>query len=162
MDENDLTGSPLDLAQRIFTAEPQQPGSIHITIDGYECIEDFFNVLLEVFIYGFKLKNISVENINTLKPYFQSLNPPVNFVVEIKEWTELEFLTNKKYLNRYCSIGPSSFENTDLTNFKVHLSRNYSSPESIDEIIAVYNHELKNNFRDSFICYLSFNFKLSS
>jgi hypothetical protein len=25
---------------------------------------------------------------------------------------------------------------------------------------AVYNHEIKNNFRDSFICFLSFNYKV--
>ena len=160
MEEENLTGSPLDLAKRIFTAEPQAPGSIHITIDGYECIEDFFSILLEVFIYGFKLRNITVQDINSLKPYFQSLNPPVNFVVDIMEWSELEFLTNPKYLNRYCSIGSTSFEDTDLTNFKVHLSRNYTSPDSIDQIYACYNHEIKNNFRDSFICFLSFNFKL--
>jgi hypothetical protein len=159
MEEENLTGTPLDLAKRIFTAEPQEPGSIHITIDGYECIEDFFNILLEVFIYGFKLRNITVQNINTLKPYFQSLSPPVNFVVDIIEWSELEFLTNKKYLNRYCSISPSSFEDSDLTNFQVNLSRNYNSPDEIDQIYACYNHEIKNNFRDSFICFLSFNFK---
>jgi hypothetical protein len=46
-----------------------------------------------------------------------------------------------------------------LTNFQVNLSRNYTSPDEIDQIYACYNHEIKNNFRDSFICFLSFNFK---
>jgi hypothetical protein len=152
--ENNL----IELAKLIFESDPKQPYSIQMQIEQYESIEDLFEVLLHLFIYGFKLKEINVQSINSLKPYFHSIG--VNFVVDIIEWSEYEFLTNPKYLNRYCSIGPSSFADYDLSNVSFLLSRNFRSQDSLDAMTAVYNHEIKNNFKDSFICFLSFNYKV--
>jgi hypothetical protein len=148
----------IELAKLIFESDPKPPYSIQMQIEDYECIEDLFEVLLHLFIYGFKLKEINVQNINSLKPYFHSIG--VNFVVDIIAWSEYEFLTNKKYLDRYCSIGASSFEDTNLSNLQFILSRNFKPQDSLDTMTAVYNHEIKNNFRDSFICFLSFNYKI--
>jgi len=153
-----MNNNLIELATLIFDSEPKNKYSIQMELDNYECIEDLFEVLLHLFIYGFKLKNLTVENINSLKPYFHSIG--VNFMVDIIPWSEYEFLTNEKYLNRYCSIAESSFLDTNLENIKFLLSRNYKSPDLIDNIYAVYNHEIKNNFNDSFICFLSFNFKI--
>jgi len=153
------SGSPLDLAHKMFTSEPQSPYTIQgMEPFNYESIEELFEVLLELFIYGFKLKNLTVQNINSLKPYFHSIG--VNFVVDIIEWSEIEFLENPKYLNRYCLIDNTSFVDNELSNFKIIGSRNFKPQESLDTMIAVYNHEIKNNFKDSFICFLSFNYKV--
>ena len=68
--------------------------------------------------------------LNSLKPYFHSIG--VNFVVDIIEWSEIEFLENPKYLNRYCLIDNTSFVDSDLTNFKIIGSRNFKPQESKD------------------------------
>lgn len=153
-----MSNNLVDLAKLIFDDTPKPPFSIQMELDDYECQEDLFEVLLHLFIYGFKLKKLSVNSISDLKPYFKSIG--VNFNVEIIPYSEIEFLTNPKYLTRYCSIAGSSFDDYDLNNIGFMLSRNYKTVDKIDNMVAVYVHEIQNNFDLSFLSFISFNYKL--
>ncbi len=148
----------IDLAKLIFTEHPKNPYSIQMDLDEYNSLDDLFEVLLHLFVYGFKLRKLSINNISLLKEYFKAIG--VNFEVETIPYSEYEFLTNPKYLNRYCSIPHSTFDNFDLNNINFYLSRNYKTSDKIDNMYAVYVHEIPNNFNESFIAFLSFNFKL--
>ena len=148
----------IELAKLIFTEIPKDPYSIQMDFNDYNTLEDLFEVLLHLFVYGFKLRNLSINNIYLLKDYFKDIG--VNFNVQTIPYSEYEFLTNPLYLNRYCNIAQSSFLNTDLNNLQFYLSRNYKNVNDISNMTAVYVHEIPNNFNDSFISFISFNFKL--
>jgi len=148
----------IDLAKLIFNEEPKQPYSIQMEYDNYESIESLFEVLLHLFIYGYKIKQLNLSNINDLKDYFKAIG--VNFKLEIIEYSEYEFVANPKYLTRYCNIGSQCFNNYDLDKLGFFLSRNYKSVETIDKLTSCYVHEIPNNFNESFISFISFDFKV--
>jgi len=148
----------IDLAKLIFSEEPLAPYSIQMQFDDYKSIEDLFEVILHLFIYGMKLKNISITNINDIKPYFKAIG--INFHLKIIEYSEYEFLTNPLYLERYCNISNSTFTNAELDNLQFILSRNYKSVEKIDDMSACYIHHIPNDFNQSFIAFINFDFKM--
>ena len=148
----------IELAKLMFEDSPKDAYAIQMQYESYDCIEDLFEVLLHLFIYGYKIKEMNVNNINELKPYFKSIG--VNFSIEMLPYSELEFVANERYLTRYCNIMPRSFVDYEFTNIGFMLSRNYISADSIDNMRACYIHEIPNNFVDSFICFISFNFKI--
>ena len=71
--ENNL----IDLAKLIFEGEPKSDYSIHLELENYNSLEDLFEVLLHVFVYGYKIKELDVSTIHKLIPYFRSIG--VNF-----------------------------------------------------------------------------------
>jgi hypothetical protein len=105
-----------------------------------------------------KMKNISISNINDLKPYFHSIG--TNFNLNMIEYSEYEFLTNPLYLKRYCNISQKTFKDDDLNNLQFILSRNYTSVDKIENLIACYTHEIPNNFNESFIAFINFDFNI--
>lgn len=149
----------IELANLMFKGEAKPPYSIQMELNDYECLEDLFEVLLHLFIYGFKIRELSVHEINSLKEYFSAIG--VNFNVEVIPYSEYEFLTNHKYLSRYCNVASSSFEDYDMNNLQFVLSRNYKSVNLIDNMYACYVHEIPNDFNNSFICFINFNYKLN-
>ena len=148
----------IDLAKLIFDIKPRDPFSIQMELDNYDSIESLFEVLLHIFVYGYKIKELNVNSIHELKNYFKAIG--VNFKIEVIPYSEYEFLTNPKYLTRYCNISSSSFDNYDLDKIGFMLSRNYKSLESIDKLNACYIHEITNDFNQSFISFISFDFKI--
>jgi hypothetical protein len=154
--ENNL----IDLAKLIFEGEPKSDYSIQLELENYNSLEDLFEVLLHIFVYGYKLKELDVSSISKLIPYFRSIG--VNFHLETIPYSEYEFLTNPKYLQRYCVIGEACFKNYDLSNLQFILSRNYKTVEKIEEMNACYVNEIKNDFVNSFISFIRFDFKNSS
>jgi hypothetical protein len=147
----------IELAKLIFDDIPKEPYSVQMELENFNSQEELFEVLLHLFIYGYKIKKLNVNTIEDLKPYFKCIG--VNFNLEIISYSELEFFTNEKYLNRYCNISNTSFDNYDLDKLGFGLSRNYKSVNEIDDIRACFVYEIKNNFVDSFIAFISFNFK---
>jgi hypothetical protein len=152
-----MNNNLIELAKLIFEGEPKDPNSIQMQYEDYNSIEDIFEVLLHIFIYGFKIKKLNLDTIHTLIPYFRSIC--VNLKVEKIEYSELVFLTDPRYKERYCNISSRCFDNYDLDKLGFGLSRNYKSVNEIDDIRACFVYEIKNNFIDSFIAFISFNFK---
>ena len=148
----------IELAKLIFDDKPKDPFSIQMEIDNYDSIESLFEVLLHIFIYGYKIKKLDVSSIHILKDYFKAIG--VNFNIEFIPYSEYEFLTNPKYLTRYCNISSQCFNNYDLDDLGFILSRNYKSVESIDKLNACYIHEFPNDFNQSFISFISFDYKI--
>jgi len=148
----------IELAKLIFQDEPQAPYSIQMQFDDYKSIEDLFEVILHLFIYGMKIKDISITNINDIKPYFKAIG--LNFNLTILEYSEYEFLTNPLYLKRYCNISNSTFNDTDLDNLQFILSRNYKSVDNLNEMNACYIHHIPNDFNQSFIAFINFDIKM--
>jgi hypothetical protein len=151
--ENNL----IDLAKLIFEGGPKSDYSIQLELENYNSLEDLFEVLLHIFIYGYKLKELDIFNISKLVPYFRSIG--VNFHIETIPYSEYEFLVNPKYLQRYCNIGEACFKDNDLNNLQFILSRNYKTVEKIEEMTACYIYEIKNDFINSFISFIQFDFK---
>jgi len=147
----------LELAKLIFDESPKPPYSIQMEFDGYDSKESLFEVLLHLFVYGYKLKKYGIHNINDLKQYFKCIGVNINF--EVIPYSEYEFLTNPVYLARYCNISASCFDNYDLDNIGFIMSRNYKSLEKIEGLVACYIHEIHNDFNKSFISFISFDFK---
>ncbi len=127
-------------------------------LEEYDSIETLFEVLLQLFVYGYKIKKLNLSNINDIKEYFKAIG--VNFKIETIPYSEYEFLTNEKYLTRYCNISPRCFDNHDLSEIGFISSRNYKSVDSVEKIRACYIHEIQNNFNDSFISFISFDYKI--
>lgn len=148
----------IDLAKLIFDIKPKDPFSIHMELDNYDSIESLFEVLLHIFVYGYKIKKLNINSIHELKNYFKAIG--VNFKIEVIPYSEYEFLTNPKYLTRYCNISSTSFDNYDLDKVGFILSRNYKVVDSIDKLTACYIHEIHNDFNQSFISFISFDFKI--
>jgi ABC-type transport system substrate-binding protein len=153
-----MNNNLIELAKLIFDDKPKDPFSIQMELDNYDSIESLFEVLLHIFIYGYKIKKLDVSTIHTLKDYFKAIG--VNFNIEIIPYSEYEFLTNPKYLTRYCNISSQCFNNYDLDDLGFILSRNYKSLESIDKLNSCYIHEIPNDFNQSFISFISFNYKI--
>jgi len=149
----------IELAKLIFDDIPKEPYSVQMELENFNSQEELFEVLLHLFIYGYKIKKLNVNTIEDLKPYFKCIG--VNFNLEIISYSELEFFTNEKYLNRYCNISNTSFDNYDLDKLGFILSRNFKGSPNIDNMLACYIHEIPNNFVESFISFISFNYKLT-
>lgn len=147
----------IELANLIFQDEPKEPYCIQIEIENYNSVEDLFEVILHLFIYGMKMKNISIHNINDVKPFFRAIG--IDFNLKIIEYSEYEFLTNPLYLERYCNIAPSTFSDQNLDNLQFISSKNYKSGiKKIDDITACYVHYEQDNLNQSFIAFINFKF----
>lgn len=153
-----MSNNLIEFAKLIFDGESKAPYAIQMQFDDYESIESLFEVLLHLVVYGMKMKNLTISNINNLKPYFNSIG--VNFNVNMIEYSEYEFLTNEKYLKRYCNISQRTFQDDDINNLQFILSRNYTTVNKIENIIGCYVHEIPNNFNESFIAFINFDFNL--
>jgi hypothetical protein len=150
----------IELANVIFKDPIKDPFSVQIELTEFNSQEDLFEVLLHLFIYGYKLKKLNINNITDLKPYFRCIG--VNLNIEIIPYSELDFLINEKYLTRYCNISEHTFEDYELNNVKFILSRNFKETTKIENMYACYVHEINNNFDESFISFISFDFKFTS
>ena len=150
----------IELANVIFKDPIKDPFSVQIELTEFNSQEDLFEVLLHLFIYGYKLKKLNINNITDLKPYFRCIG--VNLNIEIIPYSELDFLINEKYLTRYCNISEHTFEDYELNNVKFILSRNFKETTKIENMYACYVHEINNNFEESFISFISFDFKFTS
>ena len=153
-----MSNNLIEFAKLIFDGEAKAPYAIQMQFDDYDSIESLFEVLLHLVVYGMKIKELSISNINDLKPYFHSIG--TNFNIDMIEYSEYEFLTNPKYLKRYCNISQKTFQDNDLNNLQFILSRNYNSVDKIENLVACYTHEIPNNFNESFIAFINFDFNL--
>ena len=153
-----MSNNLIEFAKLIFDGEAKAPYAIQMQYEDYDSIESLFEVLLHLVVYGMKIKELSISNINDLKPYFHSIG--TNFNLNMIEYSEYEFLTNPKYLKRYCNISQKTFQDNDLNNLQFILSRNYSSVDKIENLVACYIHEIPNNFNESFIAFINFDFNL--
>jgi hypothetical protein len=155
-----MNNNLIELANVIFKDPLKDPFSVQIELTEFNSQEDLFEVLLHLFIYGYKLKKLNINNITDLKPYFRCIG--VNLNIEIIPYSELDFLINEKYLTRYCNISGHTFEDYELNNVKFILSRNFKETTKIENMYACYVHEINNNFDESFISFISFDFKFTS
>jgi hypothetical protein len=102
-------------------------------------LSDNFEILLHMFIYGFKKLNLTFteESLSILKKYFASLDPSINFNIEIEPFDAALF-GNIRYANRYCKIDSSFLDSDDvvfISNYKKLIRNN------LNEFIAVYQDE---------------------
>jgi hypothetical protein len=140
--------SIFELFETIFSEDPKPPKSISVEIDILDTsntsvsetqLSDNFEILLHMFIYGFKKLKLtfSEESLSILKKYFASLDPSINFNIEIEPFDSALF-GNIRYAKRYCKID-SSFINSDdvlfISNYN-QINRN-----NLNEFIAVYQDE---------------------
>jgi hypothetical protein len=98
--ENEL--NPSDIALKIFSKAPQDPNTIHISIDHHNIIlDDVFNILLEIFNTGIKtmfntnkinLHELTETNLITINQYFNSFG--FNFFHEIQWILSIEYIDN--------------------------------------------------------------------
>jgi len=138
--------SIFDLFETIFAEDPKPPKSICVEIDVLDKNEispkqlsDNFEILLHMFIYGFKKLKLSFtnESMSILKKYFASLDPSIQFNIEIEPFDTALF-GNIRYSNRYCKIDPS-FINSDEVLFISNY--NQINRNNLNEFIAVYQDE---------------------
>jgi hypothetical protein len=148
----------IEFAKLIFTDEPKAPYSIQMELDEYDSLEQIFEILLHIFIYGVKIKNLNFNNLYELKPYFKSIG--ADFDLKKIEYSEIEYLTNPKYLKRYCIISSYTFTDQDLNNVSFIQSANYKTVDNLEDIYACYSHQTYNDIENSFIFFLNFNFKI--
>lgn len=140
--------SIFELFETIFSEDPKPPKSISVEIDILDTsntlvsetqLSDNFEILLHMFIYGFKKLNLTFteESLSILKKYFASLDPSIKFNIEIEPFDSALF-GNIRYANRYCKIDSSFIDSDDvifISNYK-QISRN-----NLNEFIAVYQDE---------------------
>ena len=156
-----MENSIFELFETIFSEDPKPANSISVEINILDTsisntsisetqLSDNFEILLHMFIYGFKKLKLTFieESLSILKKYFASLNPSINFNIEIEPFDTALF-GNIRYVNRYCKID-SSFINSDdvlfISNYK-QITRN-----NLDEFIAVYQDEYES------MIFINFNF----
>ena len=110
---------------QIFSDSPKEPKSIFLEISVIENVEstetntsDIFELLLNMFVYGFNKLNLSYtkESVSILKQYFESVG--FKFNIEIEQFDTILF-KDLRYLQRYCSIDSS---------FSSFLSSNDNKP----------------------------------
>jgi hypothetical protein len=137
-----MENSIFQLFETIFSEDPKPPKSISVEIEVLDYnkeISDNFEILLHMFIYGFKKLKLtfSEESLSILKKYFASLDPSIKFSIEIEPFDAALF-GNIRYANRYCKIDSSFIHSDDVVfigNYK-QISRN-----NLNEFIAVYQDE---------------------
>jgi len=144
-----MENSIFQLFETIFSEDPKPPKSISVEIDILDTsgsniesktqLSDNFEILLHMFIYGFKKLKLTFteESLSILKKYFASLDPSINFNIEIEPFDSALF-GNIRYANRYCKIDSSFIDSDDvvfISNYK-QLIRN-----NLNEFIAVYQDE---------------------
>jgi hypothetical protein len=137
-----MENSIFELFETIFSEDPKPPKSISVEIEVLDYnkeISDNFEILLHMFIYGFKKLKLTFteESLDILKKYFASLDPSIKFNIEIEQFDSALF-GDIRYVKRYCKIDPSSLESNDvlfISNYN-QLIRN-----NLNEFIAVYQDE---------------------
>ena len=144
-----MENSIFQLFETIFSEDPKPPKSISVEIDILDTsgsniesktqLSDNFEILLHMFIYGFKKLNLTFteESLSILKKYFASLDPSINFNIEIEPFDAALF-GNIRYANRYCKIDSSFLDSDDvvfINNYKKIIKNN------LNEFIAVYQDE---------------------
>ena len=86
--ENNL----IELAKLIFEGEPKSDYSIQLELENYNSLEDLFEVLLHIFVYGYKLKELDGALIwNSIVSFVFKLATQEKSNVDIS--TDLTFLT---------------------------------------------------------------------
>lgn len=154
--------TPEELAQLIFSLEPQEEKSLRInlsenndeTMDTTYVFEVLITVLLEgldIFTGGLKaadLTNFTDENITILDPWFRSLGFKLN-VYQVED--NINFVFNEYYcrivLNR--DLDESLFFINNVTHRAYHFLLNGGcleenrKKENIDELYAVFNNSNK-------------------
>jgi len=148
-----MENSIFQLFETIFSEDPKPPKSISVEIEVLDYnkeISDNFEILLHMFIYGFKKLKLtfSEESLSILKKYFASLDPSIKFNIEIEPF-DCALFGNIRYANRYCRIDSSSLESDDvlfISNYN-QISRN-----NLNEFIAVYQDEYES------IIFINFDF----
>ena len=143
--------SIFEIFQVIFSQEPKPPKSIcmEINVLGSNLeLSDIFEILLHMFIYGFKHLNLSFneESIYLLKKYFESLDPSVKFNIQIEPF-DCALFGDLRYVNRYCKIDSSFINNDDIlfiSNYK-KIDRN-----NLNQFIAAYQDEYESMIFISF------------
>jgi hypothetical protein len=137
-----MENSIFELFETIFSEDPKPPKSISVEIEVLDYnkeISDNFEILLHMFIYGFKKLKLTFteESLSILKEYFASLDPSIKFNIEIEPFDSALF-GDIRYANRYCKVDPSSLESDDvlfISNYNQLLRNN------LNEFIAVYQDE---------------------
>ena len=152
-----MNNNLIELAKLIFEGDPKDPNKCNMKIIIQLKIYLKYYYIFLFKLCGFKIKKLNLDTIHTLIPYFRSIC--VNLKIEKIEYSELVFLTDPRYKERYCNISNKCFDNYDLDKLGFALSRNYKSANEIDDMRACFIYEIKNNFVDSFIAFISFNFK---
>jgi hypothetical protein len=135
--------SIFDLFETIFAEDPKPPKSILLEIDildSNSCTEisstkisDIFEIFLHMLVYGFnKLElNISIENINLLNKYFNSVG--INILVEFELFDTILF-KDPRYVNRYCIVN-----NLSSSYFMMNVKNQQYN--NLNELIAIYQIE---------------------
>jgi len=80
-----MENSIFQLFETIFSEDPKPPKSISVEIEVLDYnkeISDNFEILLHMFIYGFKKLKLtfSEESLSILKKYFASLDPSIKIL----------------------------------------------------------------------------------
>jgi hypothetical protein len=127
----------------IYSESPKPPKSILLEIDILDSnssteisstkISDIFEIFLHMLVYGFnKLElNFSMENINLLNKYFNSVG--INILIEFELFNTILF-KDPRYLNRYCIIN-----NLNSPSFMMNvINEEY---HNLKELIAIYQIE---------------------
>ena len=132
-----------NLFDNIFSDSPKPPKSILLEIDILDSnsteisstkLSDIFEIFLHMLVYGFnKLElNFSMENINLLNKYFNSVG--VNILIDFEIFDTILF-KDSRYVNRYCIITDIEDEAFFMMNAK---NQEYTN---LKELIGVYQLE---------------------
>jgi len=144
-----------DFFNNIFSEPPQPPNSINLHLeilnnkDKTETeLSDIFEILLHMFIYGFKKLKLSFnpDSIALLKEYYKSIN--IKFDIETEQFDTILFKSNR-YLARYCVVDPSSIVG-ELNEAIFIMNHNQFSRSRLYQYIAVYQDEYESMMFISF------------
>ena len=143
--------------QTIFSEPPKPSKSICLQIDVLDNqnidnisetqLSDIFEILLHMFIYGFKKLNLGFNenSIFILKQYFNSVG--IKFIIEIEPFDPALF-KEVKYMVRYCKV--DSFLDNDEPIFIDNYHK--FTRNKLNEFIAVYQDEYES------LIFISFDF----
>lgn len=146
-----------EIFKTIFSDSPKSSKSICLEIDVLDTniskdeitetqLSDIFEILLHMFIYGFKKLNLEFtkESLSILTEYFASVG--IKFNIELEEFTTTMF-KDPRYLIRYCLID-SSF----ITEEEPLFISNYQkfNRAKLNEFIATYQFEYESMIFISF------------
>jgi len=145
-----------EIFNTIFSESPKSSKSICLEIDVLDTqnkdeitetqLSDIFEILLHMFIYGFKKLNLTftLESMSILKQYFESVG--INFIIEIEQF-DTNLFNDLRYTHRYCKIDYSLLEEpVFISNY------NKYTKSKLNEFIAVYQYEYES------MIFISFNF----
>lgn len=145
-----------EIFKTIFSDSPKPSKSICLEIDVLDAknkdeitetqLSDIFEILLHMFIYGFKKLNLTFtkESISILVQYFASVG--INFIIEIVNFDTVLF-KDPRYMVRYCMIDQSFIKDDEplfISNY------NKYSRIKLKEFIAVYQYEYESMIFISF------------